>query len=549
MKKKIIGIFVMTLLIAAAVLPVTGFMIFQKNVSDKYLKNSISELIDTEEYKFSDWVEKQKLVASDGMIGDGFGFSVSISGDYIIIGARYDGNSSGSAYIFKYDNNNWLEKVKLTASDGEGDDSFGYIVANDGNYAVIGAPQDDNSNGWDAGSAYVFKRSGTTWIEEAKLIASDGELGDHFGCSVSIDEDYIIIGAKYNGKGGASYIFKRFGTTWTEEAKLIASDADFNDNFGISVSIKGDNIIVGAPRNGDHGSAYIFKNNDTAWVEETKLFPSMGGDEFGFIVRFGGDYAVIVAISDDENGENSGSAYMFKCNDNIWEEEAKLLASDGAAWDRFGSSAITNGQYTFIGAGSDDNSNGVNAGSVYIFKRVGTTWTEKTKLLASDGSSLDSFGCSISISGEYMLIGAFRDDDKTGSAYIIKKENQPPNKPTISGQTSGKAGKEYEYTFNATDPDGDDVRYFIDWGDNNTEWTGYNPSGTDVKVKHTWSEKGTYNITAKAQDIYDVEGPGGTLEVTMPKNKPFIFNFNMLEWFFERFPNVFPVLRYLLGFQ
>ena len=110
-----------------------------------------------------------------------------------------------------------------------------------------------------------------------------------------------------------------------------------------------------------------------------------------------------------------------------------------------------------------------------------------------------------------------------------------------------KREQSIEYTFNAVDPDDHDVKYFIDWGDNNTEWTGYNPSGTDVKVKHTWSEKGTYNITPKAKDTYGEESDWATLEVTMPKNKPFNFNFNLLSWLFERFPNAFPILRHILG--
>jgi len=129
----------------------------------------------------------------------------------------------------------------------------------------------------------------------------------------------------------------------------------------------------------------------------------------------------------------------------------------------------------------------------------------------------------------------------------IIEVNLPPDAPMITGETNGKKGTEYEYTFNAVDPDDHDVKYFIDWGDDNTEWTGYHTSGTDVKVKHTWSEKGTYSITSKAKDEFGVEGPEGTLEVTMPKNKAFDFNLNLLSWLFERFPNMFPILRNLLG--
>ncbi len=140
-----------------------------------------------------------------------------------------------------------------------------------------------------------------------------------------------------------------------------------------------------------------------------------------------------------------------------------------------------------------------------------------------------------------------RRESNWSEALIITIENDSPGAPTITGEINGKKGTEYEYTFNAVDPDDHDVKYFIDWGDDNTEWTGYNPSGTDVKVKHTWSEKGTYNITAKAKDIYGAESNWSTLEVTMPKNKAFNFFNNLLNWLFERFPYVFPILRHLLG--
>jgi len=125
--------------------------------------------------------------------------------------------------------------------------------------------------------------------------------------------------------------------------------------------------------------------------------------------------------------------------------------------------------------------------------------------------------------------------------------SNPPDAPDITGKTNGIKGTEYEYTFNAVDPNDHDVKYFIDWGDNNTEWTDYNPSGTDVKVKHTWSEKGSYTITAKAKNTYGAESDWGTLEVTMPRNKPSIHNFPLLSWLFERFPNMFPILRQVIG--
>ena len=124
-------------------------------------------------------------------------------------------------------------------------------------------------------------------------------------------------------------------------------------------------------------------------------------------------------------------------------------------------------------------------------------------------------------------------------AYI----NAPPNAPLITGRTNGKPGKEYEYTFNAIDPESDDVNYFIDWGDDDTEWTGFNASGTDVKVKHIWSENGTYNITAKALDTHDAEGPETTLTVTITIPRSRAAYHPLLLRLFERFQ----IFRYILG--
>ena len=134
---------------------------------------------------------------------------------------------------------------------------------------------------------------------------------------------------------------------------------------------------------------------------------------------------------------------------------------------------------------------------------------------------------------------------------ITNNEEMPniaPDIPEIDGPTSGKAGTEYGYTFNSVDPDGDDVYYYIDWDDGNIEeWIGPYASGTVITVNHTWSEQETYTIAAKTKDTNDLESNWATLEATMPKNKPFNFNFNLLSWLFERFPNTFPILRYLLG--
>jgi len=271
----------------------------------------------------SNWTEQAKLTASDGADGDYFGWSVSISGDYAVIGASHDddnGSDSGSAYIFHRNDSNWTEQAKLTASDGAVDDYFGWSVSISGDYAVIGASHDDD-NGFNSGSAYIFQRNGNIWTEQAKLTASDGAECEYFSRSVSISGDYAVFGADedYNKEGyyGSAYIFQRTGSNWIEQVKLTASDGIDDHYFGRSVSISGDCVVIGAFGDDDNGfgsgSAYIFQGNGSNWAEQAKLTASdgAGNDRFGYSVSISGDYAVFGAYQDDDNGTCSGSAYIF----------------------------------------------------------------------------------------------------------------------------------------------------------------------------------------------------------------------------------------------
>ena len=322
-----------------------------------------------------------------------------------------------------------LSEFKITAADGDTLDSFGWSVSISGDYAVVGAFKDDD-NGLNSGSAYIFRRAGTSWIEEAKLLPSDVAAGDQFGLSVSISGDYAVVGAQYdddNGlNSGSAYIFKRAGTSWIEEAKLLPSDGTEYDNFGFSVSISGDYTVVGAFKDDDNGSssgsAYLFKRSGTKWMEEAKLLPSDGApdDWFGNKVSIFGDYAIVGAWGDDDNGFYSGSAYVFKRTGTSWVQEAKLLPSDGAESDYFGFPVSISGDYAVVGAvGNDDDGDG--SGSAYVFKRTGTSWVQEAKLLPSDGTTEDHFGLSTSISSDYAVVGAYADDDNgssSGSVYL-----------------------------------------------------------------------------------------------------------------------------------
>jgi len=321
----------------------------------------------------------------------------------------------------------WLERQNLLSSDGAVNDQFG-CVSISGDYAIVGAPLDDDK-GTDSGSAYIFKWDGTIWVEQQKLTASDGAAGDRFGWFISISGDYAIVGAFYGDSGkGSAYIFKWDGTIWVEQQKLTASDGAAFDQFGCSVSISGDYAIVGARQDDDKGtysgSAYVFKWDGTIWVEQQKLTASDGAvnDLFGVAVSVNGDCAIVGANRDDDNGTDSGSAYIFKWDGTIWIEQQKLTASDGAVNDQFGCSVSISGDYAIVGAYYDDDK-GTDSGSAYIFKWDGTSWVRQQKLTASDGAVNDIFGVSVSISGDYAIVGARLDDDKgdnSGSAYIFK---------------------------------------------------------------------------------------------------------------------------------
>jgi len=383
-------------------------------------------------------VEVAKLVADDGATNDFFGFSVALSGDTAVIGAFRDsddvkGVDSGSAYVFTRSGTNWGQQAKLTATDGAANDTFGGNVALSGDTAVIGAlGDDDDVNGVDSGSAYVFTRSGTSWSEQAKLSAADGAAGDEFGYSVALSGDTAVIGAaRDDDKGndsGSAYVFTRSGTSWSQQTKLTAADGVAGDVFSISVALSGDTAVIGADlddEKGDNsGAAYVFTRSGSTWSQQAKLTADDGaaGDLFGIRVALSGVTAVIGAARDDDKGDNSGAAYVFIRSGTTWSQQAKLTAADGAANDRFGTRVALSGNTAVIGAILDDDKSD-NSGSAYVFTRSGTTWSQQAKLAAADSAADDVFGWSVALSGDTVVIGAptsiFVLPGGTGSAYVF----------------------------------------------------------------------------------------------------------------------------------
>lgn len=348
-------------------------------------------------------------------------------------------SNAGAAYVFKKNAggaNNWGQIKKLVASDRGLNDFFGRTVAIDGDYIVVGA-EDEDQGGNDAGAAYVFRKGqggADNWGEVKKLMAADASGGDKFGGAISISGDYIVVGARLAGIGafysGTAYIFKKdHGGTdnWGQLKQLASSNESFAAAFGGSVSIDGNYLVVGAGgENSNTGAAYIFKKDEGGtdnWGEAKRIIGSdtETGDIFGNQVSISGDYVLVGAYEENTNGYRSGAAYLFKKDEGgaeNWGELKKLLPADGEAEDYFAYRLAIYGSYALIGAyGHDDN--GPDAGIAYLFRKDlggADNWGEGQKISAVDASGGDHFGRSVGMHGSNMIVGAFfEDEDQDGN--------------------------------------------------------------------------------------------------------------------------------------
>ncbi len=392
------------------------------------------------------WAECQvELGASDGALYDNMGRSIAISADNILLGAPFDDNPSanaGSAYVFQRNGSNWTEAQKLLASDGGTDDRFGYAVGIAGDLAIIGAAGDDDK-GTNSGSAYIFRKVGSSWVEEQKLLASDGTTLDYFGAAVAISGQSVIIGAYNDGNmgsmpgHGAAYIYRFNGTSWIEERKLTASDMTMGDMFGFAVALSGDVALVGAYQDQDNGilsgSAYIFRRNGSNWVQMPKILPSNGAaySAFGSAVALKDNLAAIGAYQqDDARGSNFGSVYAFRFNGSIWAQEAELVGADSLTNEKFGFSVSVGNDVVVIGAPNAGRQPNLNDGygAAYVFRKTGSNWAQTEKLLGADSARYDYFGEVVSVFDDTVLVGAWGHGHviyQTGAAYIFNSCSTP----------------------------------------------------------------------------------------------------------------------------
>ncbi|MFH0900458.1 MAG: cadherin-like beta sandwich domain-containing protein [Pseudomonadota bacterium] len=445
--------------------------------------------------------------ASNTNADDVFGVTVSISGDTLAVGAAgeassakgINGNqddnsapSSGAVYVLRRSGATWTQEAYIKASNTEASDNFGCSVSISGDTLAVGASAEDGKAGQadnlatNSGAVYIFRRSGTTWTQEAYLKPSNAEASDYFGHRVSLAGDTLAVGAYGEdsaatgvwGDGadnsaqssGAVYVFRRSGSTWTQEAYIKASNTEAQDFFGSSVSLSGNTLAVGAygedssakgiDGNPDDdssqgsGAVYIFRRSGTTWTQEAyvKASNTAASDEFGHSVSLSEDSLAVGAPFEDssakgvggseaDNGAgNSGAVYVFRRNGAVWAQEAYVKASNTQASDHFGQSVSLAGNALAIGAegedsaatavnGNQDDNAATDSGAVYVFRHNGTAWAQEAYVKATNTETTDEFGFSLCLSEETLAVGS-RLEDSAAKGF---DGNQADNTATDSG--------------------------------------------------------------------------------------------------------------------
>lgn len=335
------------------------------------------------------WQQRQRLVQPGGAVrGNGFGSGMSIGGDFAVIGApgtSVNGMSLvGAAYVYERFLDNWYLVKILTASDGKAGDEFGVAGSIDGETIVEGilgvnrlvAPI------YVQGAAYVFVKNGADWTQQQKLTASDGNSKDGFGYSVGISGDTVIVGAvsisTLHFNQGAAYVYVRTGTTWNQQQILSASDGAERDRFGISVAISGDTAVVGNVEFNFQSpptrkAAYIFVRNAGVWTEQQRLVSPDGpaGGDFGNEVGISSDTVIVGSpgYSQAFYGDKRGAAYIFRRVSSGWTSEKTLVSSDGTTTDCFACAVSLSGDTALVGAPIYTVGTNYNQGQAYVFLR------------------------------------------------------------------------------------------------------------------------------------------------------------------------------------
>jgi hypothetical protein len=374
-----------------------------------------------------------KLTANDGAVDDLFG-TVALDGDTAVIGASGCGDfgcARGAVYVYARSGETWALQQKLLAADGVIGDGFGYAVAISGNTLIASSPEHNSARG----AAYVFIRNGTSWTQQAKLTASNGTAFDNFGDSVALNGDAVVVGATKiaNQQPGEAYFYTRAGTVWTQQQRFTPAGVTGTDQFTFSAALSGDTLALGSPLENNAtallGSIYVFTRNGNTWTLQQRLASSSPSDlALGFAVALdgnsliGGAPAGLVGTAAER-----GAAAVYTRNGTTWTLQTRLTAIDGEADDHLGTSVAIQGNTAVVGAPDKDFSGVLSQGAAYNYTRSGSTWGPPQQLAATDGAANDFYGEYAAVSGTTAIVSSrgsnIGNNMNQGAAYIYAGPN------------------------------------------------------------------------------------------------------------------------------
>lgn len=391
----------------------------------KYLLVFITLLLFTPSLTIPLYAQPEPYIVSADST-DIFGYIVDIEGDQAMV--LRNTLTRNAIHAYKKDGSSWTQVDELEAPQGDASQIFGYAFDMQEEYVVVGAPGYTYNGASDAGIAYIFMKSGDDWSSSAVLTPQDIDGHDDFGTDVAIDGDAVIIGSPLDddrgGDSGSAYIFRKAGEAWIEEAKLGPTDGQGAGHLGRSVGISGDYAIAGVPFElGDiHvvGSAYIFAKTDSGWVQSARLEGSDTGlgALFGHSVAIQGDVAMVGAIGASGIASSTGAVYVYQLINNEWEFVQKLADSDGVLGSQFGLSIAFENDCAVIGTDGGSNE----SGKVYFFRYNGISWQETGSLSPPESELRSAFGSDVALSNGSLAVGSVTVNPQSGmifsSAYL-----------------------------------------------------------------------------------------------------------------------------------
>lgn len=406
---------------------------------------------------FLDEAADTPLPDSSPLAGAGFGNAVAFDGDTLAIGVPTEASDasgtpdqapdSGAVFIYVRNGANWTQQAFLKASDAAADDGFGTSVALDGDLLVVGAPfQASPGPGVNFGGAYVFRRSGGVWTEETLLKAATPAPADLFGSAVAVRDGTVVVGSPGESTGetqsGAAFVFEQVSGSWQQRALLKAATPHPFAQFGSSVALDGDTLVAGAVNEStdaagvfdpvdfeNAGAAYVFTGSGTSWAQQAQLKAGsvIEGGQFGASVAVSGSSVAVGATRGATALPSRGLTYLFESSD--WSSSTAVNAGNSAVddEDRFGSSVALVGDLLVVGAPFENSAtdgttiNPVPAGSAplsgaaYLFVRSGAVWGQFAFIKAADNAANAGFGAAVALSGDSVAAGA----PGSGKVYVV----------------------------------------------------------------------------------------------------------------------------------